>query len=155
MELRVPFVYDADAVSEYTGLKCEDVSLTVQSDADDADINVIVKRFGLTGELPTNLRVPLNVEFAETIDFKSAMNAIREAELAFMEMPADVRERFNHDAGRFVDFASNPDNKDEARKLGLLVDEVVPEPEVPLLVRMVPEDAPGGPVIAPGARVDQ
>lgn len=141
--IRVPFDYDTVAVSDATGLECKDVSLTIQADKDDADINTLVKRFGLSGELPTNVRIPLQSDFMEVMTFKDAQNALIEAELAFMEMPADVRERFNHDAGKFVEFASNPDNKDEARKLGLLIpEEVVPE-VVPVAVRVV-QEAPSG-----------
>ena len=47
--------YDADAVSEETGLQCNDISKTRQADAKDADINNIVRSFGVTGTLPVLL----------------------------------------------------------------------------------------------------
>jgi len=138
--VRGAFNYDYDDVSTATGLRCVDETLTVQADKEECDINTLVKRFGLTGELPTNLRVPVNADFVAALDFKDAMNVIRESEVAFMGMPADVRSRFNHDAGKFVDFASDPANIAEMRKLGLAVPEAVPAaaPE-PMLVRVVPE----------------
>lgn len=138
--VRGAFNYDFDDVSTATGLRCVDETLTVQADKDECDINTLVKRFGLTGEMPVNLRVPVNADFVAAVDFKDAMNVIRESEVAFMEMPADVRARFNHDAGNFVDFASNPANVAEMRKLGLAVPEAVPAaaPE-PMLVRVMPE----------------
>ena len=58
MFFRTPYNYDRDAVSHETGLVCDDPSLAVQSDADDCDINVIVRRFGLTGTMPMSGRVP-------------------------------------------------------------------------------------------------
>ena len=101
-------------------MSCEEgSSLTVQSERDDADINVIVRRFGLTGQLPQNVGAPLNVEFLEVFDFQSAMNVIRQAEESFMAMPAEVRARFQNDAARFVDFCSDEKNRAEAIKLGL------------------------------------
>jgi len=85
--VRSPYNYDVAAASRESGLECLDESLAVQSEAEDADINTIVKRFGLTGQLPENVRVPLASDFTEAMDFKSAMNAIRAAQESFAEMP--------------------------------------------------------------------
>lgn len=109
---------DFDDRSEKTGLACEDKSLAVQSDADDADINTIVRRFGLTGQLPQNVRVPMQDDFVEAMSFQEAQNAMIDADRSFMRMPADVRARFQNDPGQFVEFCSNPDNLEEMRKLG-------------------------------------
>lgn len=117
--LRTPFNYNADDVSLETGLNCEDASLTIQSMAEDADINVIVKRFGISGTLPQSVVPPTYADYSDVMDYHTAMNAIRKADEAFMAMPADVRTRFNNDAGYFVDFCSKPENLDELRKLGL------------------------------------
>lgn len=121
--IRVPFMYDIEGVSESTGLKCEDASLTVQADAEEADINVLVKRFGLTGTMPVLERVPLNADFVGNISYQDALNALRAADEAFMELPAEVRQRFNHDAGAFVDFVSDEKNREEVRKMGFLSEE--------------------------------
>lgn len=148
MAFKVPFVrsaynYDRRLVSRATGLKCEDPSLTVQSDAEDADINTIVKRFGLTGQLPSNVRVPLASDFVDIVDFKSAMNALRSAQESFDVMPADVRARFLNDPQVFVEFCTETKdgvlvNLEEMRKLGLAVPKAAdsPPPE-PISVRVV------------------
>ena len=47
------------------------------------------------------------------------MNVIRAAEEAFNAMPADVRDRFQNDPGRFLEFANDASNYDEALKMGL------------------------------------
>lgn len=120
--------YDVDAESLATGLTCEDPSLAVQSEKDDADINVIVKRFGITGHLPQGMVPPSFQDFTEVFDFRSAIEAVREAEGKFMQLPADVRSRFRNDPQEFVAFCSEltPDgsalkNLEEMRKLGLAV----------------------------------
>lgn len=123
--------YDMDEISEATGLRCSDRSLTQQEFKDESDINVIVKRAGLTGELPQGVMIPFNADFEGVMDFKDAMNMVVQAKSAFMEMPADLRDRFQNDPGRFVDFVSMEENRDEARKWGLLVP---PEPVVPVSV---------------------
>lgn len=126
--LRLPYAYDTDEVSLETGLFCEDDSLAVQSEAEDCDINVIVARFGLTGQLPQGVRIPSYGDFVGVSDYQSALHAIMEADASFYEMPAEVRSRFNNDPAAFVEFCSDAANLEEMRKLGLAVPE---EPVIP------------------------
>lgn len=116
---RAPGKYDTDIVSEETGLQCLDDTLTVQSDKDQCDINILVKQFGLTGTMPMLERLPITQDFVSNLDYKDALNALRDADAAFMELPADLRKRFEHDPGQFVQFCSDPANMDEIIKLGL------------------------------------
>lgn len=118
--VRSPFNYDVDEHSNDTGLHCKDDSLTVQADTEDTDINVIVRRFGITGELPQNVRVPLSAEFVDIMDYHSALNQVIAADKAFMSMPAEIRTRFNHDPAELIKFVENPANRDEAIKLGIV-----------------------------------
>lgn len=111
--------YDTDLVSLDNGLICLDRSLTVQSEKEDADINVIVERFGLTGHLPENVRVPQSGDFVAVSDYKSAMDAVHAAQESFMRFPADVRARFDHDPGSLISFVEDPANYDEAVRLGI------------------------------------
>lgn len=118
--VRNPYNYDVDAASEESGLRCEDPSLAVQSARDEVDINTIVRRFGLTGQLPEDLRAPTYGDFVGVNDYHSAMNAVAKANEAFEEMPAEVRARFQNDPAEFVAFCSDEKNRDEMKKLGLL-----------------------------------
>lgn len=124
---RHAYNYDVAAVSDETGLKCEDESLTLQSQAQEADINVIVKRFNVTGVLPSGIRMPTYGDFTGVADYREALDAVNAAERSFMELPAAVRKRFDNDPAAFVDFCSDPANLEEARKLGLAVPEKVKE----------------------------
>lgn len=126
MHLRHGMSDDFDQSSEDSGLRCRDPSLTVQSQAEEADINVIVRRFGVTGVLPEGVRAPVYQDFLHVFDFQSAMNAVRGAQESFDKMPADVRKRFANDTQQFVVFCSDPGNIDELRKLGLAIPAVVP-----------------------------
>lgn len=119
--LRAPFNYDVDKASEESGLSCDpDEGMTQQQFADECDINKIVERFGLTGALPENLRMPVSGDFTGVTDFHSAMNIVRLAEEEFMRVPAKVRERFANDPGALMAFLDDPGNRDEAVKLGLV-----------------------------------
>lgn len=119
--LRTPYNYDVDEASDASAVVCDDPSLAQQHARDECDINVIVKRFGLTGELPSNVRAPRYGDFSDAVDYHTALNAVRAADEAFMQLPADVRIRFNNDAGAFVDFVSDDANRVEAEKLGLVL----------------------------------
>lgn len=143
--VRSAFNYDADRVSNETGLVCLDPSRAKQEFKEETDINTIVERFGLTGELPDpgSVKAPLEGDFHEVYDFQSAMNVVRAAEEAFEAMPAEVRAEFNNDPARFMDFFHNPENRARAEKLGLVVPRETPAPPEPVAVRVVTDD-PGG-----------
>lgn len=116
--------YDTNAASDETGLACPEPTLAQQQFKEDSDINTIVKRFKITGELPTNVRMPTYQDFEGVFDFQSAMNAVAQAGEAFDEMPAEIRTRFHNDPAEFVDFCSKEDNRAEAIKMGLVMPKV-------------------------------
>lgn len=118
--VRNPYNYSTDDVSRETGLRCDDLSLAVQAEAEDADINTIVKRFGLTGQMPQNVRVPMSGDFTGISDYHSAVNTMLAAEDAFMKMPADIRARFKHDPAELIAFCEDSANRAEAEKLGIV-----------------------------------
>lgn len=118
---RTGYNYDRDDVSRETGLSCDpEEGLTQQQFAEECDINTIVKRFGLTGELPNGIAMPQSGDFTGVTDFHEAMNLVRKAEESFMELPADIRYRFANDPGRVMEFLNDEKNREEAVKLGIL-----------------------------------
>lgn len=124
---RTGFNYDTDAASNESALLCLDESLAVQSEAEEADINTIVKRFGLGVPLPTGVVMPVYGDFTGISDYQSALNLINQANDGFMSFPADVRARFDNNPANMIAFLENDANRDEASKLGLLV---TPSPAV-------------------------
>lgn len=118
--IRTAHNYDMDKASEEHGTANNEPSMAKQSFAEEVDINTIVKRFGLTGELPTNIRMPTYGDFTEALDYHQALNAIARANEAFDAMPAEVRARFHNNPGEFVDFCEKAENREEAIKLGLI-----------------------------------
>lgn len=129
--IRTPYNYDRDLASEETGLRCEDSSLAQQHQKEEADINTIVRRFGLTGELPSNVRMPVYGDFTEVGTYQECLNAVKAADLAFAQMPADVRARFHNNAEEFVAFCLDENNREEAEKLGLVNPKPVEKPVEP------------------------
>lgn len=129
------------------GVDCEsaDDGKTRQEFRDESDINFLMKRYENTGIPPwkDGAPPPQYLDVSVVPDFQSAMNAVIDAENAFMSLPATVRKEFDNDPVRFVEFASevNEDgsskNIAELRKWGLAPP---PEPvKAPLDVRVVPD----------------
>lgn len=139
--LRAYGSYDPNVASDEAGLECLDPSLAIQSQKDDADINTIVRNFGITGKMPENVRIPTYGDFEFVGSYQDALHAVREADASFMQLPADVRSRFENNPQNFLDFVSNPDNAEEMRMLGLANKPVVPE-VIP--VRVIADAPPTG-----------
>jgi len=112
---------DLASNSAASGLTCLDPSRAIQSQKEEADINTIVRNFGVTGKLPQGVRVPSYGDFSGVEDYQEALAAIRDADASFMAMPASVRDRFGNNPARFVEFCSDSANLEEMRKLGLAV----------------------------------
>lgn len=118
---------------ELTDVFCLDESKTVQSFAQDCDINVLVKRFGITdGAVPPVALDPRFFgDFSDALDFRESWDAVRVAEERFGQLPAELRERFGNDPLRLWDFVNNPQNEEKAIELGLLAkSQPVPAPKV-------------------------
>lgn len=118
--VRAPGNYDVDEASNETALHSFDESKTQQQFKEEVDINTIVRRFGLTGEMPSDIRVPQYGDFSNVVDYQSALNAVIAADESFMSMPAEVRSRFANDPQKLLEFLAVDSNRDEAIKLGLV-----------------------------------
>lgn len=136
--IRSPYNYDLLAASDEATVANSLPSLTVQSQTEDADINTIVRRFGITGQVPQGARPIMFGDFDQVVDFKSAQDAVIQARESFMQQPAEVRSRFGNDPQAFLEFCSASrdgqalDNLEEMRRLGLAVPAPpAPSPAVP------------------------
>lgn len=120
--------YDTHAASLSHAKRPAGEMITDQSGKDDADINVLVRRFGVTALASDVPMPPALADFStQVFDFHSSMNQIRAAEESFAALPAAVRSRFSNDPHLFVNFCSEVTedgtlaNLDEMRKFGLAV----------------------------------
>ena len=127
---RSPYNYDVDLASDKHGLKCEDPSLTQQQFKEESDINTIVDRFMKSGVMPNPVNMPQYIDYEGVFDFQSAMNTVRQADENFMRMDAKIRARFNNSPQEFLEFFGNPENVEEAIRLGLATPIAVAETKV-------------------------
>ena len=115
-----------------------DKSRTQQHFRDAADINNIVSKFMKSGVLgdPTrrSSRAPMWGDFSN-VDFQSSMEMVASVKNGFELLSSEIRSKFDNNPSNLLEFLSDPENRDEAVKLGLL------PPLPPKVVEDVPEAA--------------
>lgn len=95
-------------------------SRTKQSHKDETNINKIVAKYKKTGILPALIKQnPAYGDFTAVPDYQESLNRVIFAQEQFNGLSAAVRKRFNNDPGEFLEFASNPENKETLYDLGL------------------------------------
>lgn len=95
-------------------------SKTQQHFRDECDVNNIINRFMKTGMLP---QIQADFDFADVSDhmsFEESANLVAHVKEAFMELPSELRKRFDNDPAQVISFLADPANLDEAVQLGLL-----------------------------------
>lgn len=105
-----------------------DPPLTQQHFKESADLNEIVRRFGIhDGAINTAQIDPAYFgDFSSVPDFREALEQTRLAQEHFDALPAELRNRFHNDPVLLYEFVTNAANEEEAVKLGLLARMVNP-----------------------------
>lgn len=146
MRFRLPYdEIEADKARGVTAVENDMPSLTQQSFRDDADLNVLLERFGVREAM--NRIVPVDPrfygDFSNAVDLRDVLDVAREAQHHFMDLPAKLRERFQNDPAKLWEFVNDRDNHDECVRLGLLKREEAPPP-VTVTEPVKPEAPPAG-----------
>lgn len=93
---------------------------TQQHFAQEADINVIIERFKRTGHLPDTASGGGQYLDISSMDFLAMQNQLVSVKTRLARLPAKVRNRFDNSPAAMLAFIEDPENAEEARKLGLL-----------------------------------
>lgn len=113
MELRTPYNYDREEVSKNTALVCDDETLTQQNFKDDADLNVMIRKYGVLPVQEVNWN-----EFDSTVipaDYHQLQNKLIEADQAFMSLPAELRNEVNNDPAELLALISQREAEAKAQ----------------------------------------
>lgn len=85
----------------------------------ECDINFIVDQYQRTGAIyHFNTRQP-QYGFAEAVDFREALEIVKQGQSVFDALPSSLRSKFENDPARFLEFVQNPANAEEMAQLGL------------------------------------
>lgn len=100
----------------------DEPTMAQQQFKDEVDINNIMDKYIKAPNPQIFVRNGKGVygDFTKTKDFQSSLDAILEAEDAFMSLDAKIRSRFENDPGKLLKFLEDPRNLEEASKLGLV-----------------------------------
>jgi phage internal scaffolding protein len=102
-------------------------SMTQQHFQEETEINNILRSHDRNGVIEHIHRGnAIYADFSEITDLSDALHQIKEAQAEFLNIPSKIREKFQNDAGQFFKFASDPNNLDQLREMGL----ANPEPSV-------------------------
>lgn len=115
-----------------------------QSFKDECDINRIMKKASKTGVVDWLARNEPRYADVSEYDFMTSMQTIATANEMFAELPSAVRRRFHNEPAELLAFLHDPDNTEEAIRLGLAVAREVPKVPEPMAVRIVSEEKPPG-----------
>lgn len=109
-----------------------DPGFTVQSQRDEADINKIVQRLQKgANSVRINGKEPFYGDVSDISGLQEALIVVQKSNDLFLQYPAELREKFDNDPVKFVEFMENPDNLDEAIKLGLAEPRPADQPPAP------------------------
>lgn len=107
--------------SSKPGITFEKPSLTQQHFKDECDINNIIERFTRTGLLPQYPGEDMQYgDYTTSVDYHEAMTIVAQAKQQFEALPSSVRDKFDNDPAKMLDFVSKKENIEESVKLGLL-----------------------------------
>lgn len=125
--IRTQYNLDQKENSDHTGITFLDKSLTQQQFKDMADINVIFGKYLETNEIP-QIEGMAYGDFTGIFDFQTAMNAVRAAEESFQTLPARIKNRFDNNPQKLVEFINDESNREEAEFLKLVKPKETPLP---------------------------
>lgn len=147
--VRNPYNYDTLSVSDSTALRCPEPTKTQQQFKDDADVNILLERFGAGQQIPLAARQPIwGMDFTHDYDFQRAFRAVEAAREGFDDLPAKIKNRFDNDPGKLLKFLEDESNREEAIFLG-----IIPKPDTtpaPATIAQAPSPASGSPATPSG-----
>ena len=143
--MRFKTIYDT--VHEKEGIKFSQPSMTVQSEKDNCDINVIMNRYATCGTpLPIRQDVePVYADVAELGDYMENFQRCKQAEEMFNALPSALRKELDNNPANLLPFIQNESNKERCYEYGLLNRPVVEAPKAPV----VDNGGSGAPAPAP------
>ncbi len=101
--------------------------LTKQSEKDSTDVNLIMDSWVQAGAAVAgymNAAPGSYGDFSSGIDYHAALDAVKEADVAFMALSPKIRSHVKNDPGEYLDMMFDPARREEVEQLGIVDSEV-------------------------------
>lgn len=112
-----------DTYYEKEGIKFKEPSMTVQSEKDNCDINVIMNRYATCGT-PLPFRSdgvePVYADVSELGDYMENFQKCKQAEEMFYNLPSSLRKELDNNPANLLSFVQDEKNRERCYEYGLL-----------------------------------
>lgn len=119
--MRFKTIYDTYKVKD--GVKFSEPTMTVQSEKDNCDINVIMNRYATCGT-PLPVRQdglqPVYADVSDLGDYMENFNKCKQAEDMFNKLPSALRKELDNNPANLLPFIQDDANKERCYEYGLL-----------------------------------
>jgi len=93
--------------------------LTEQNHKDETDINNIVRKYNKTGLIDHLNQFEKQYGDMTGYDYQDAMNTVAAANTMFEGLPSAIRNKFDNDPAKFINFVDDESNADKLVEMGL------------------------------------
>ena len=134
-----------DTYEEKQGIIFKEPTMTVQSEKDNCDINVIMNRYATCGTpLPyrTDGVQPVYADVSELGDYMENYQRCKQAEEMFNNLPSALRKELDNNPANLLPFIQDEKNKERCYEYGLLNKPAVEAPQTPVVAPSVPVSVP-------------
>lgn len=134
-----------DTYEEKQGIIFKEPTMTIQSEKDNCDINVIMNRYATCGT-PLPYRSdgvqPVYADVSELGDYMENFHRCKQAEEMFNNLPSALRKELDNNPANLLPFIQNEKNKERCYEYGLLNKPIMEAPQAPVVAPSVSVGAP-------------
>lgn len=141
--MRFKTIYDT--YKEKQGIIFKEPTMTIQSEKDNCDINVIMNRYATCGTpLPyrTDGVQPVYADVSDLGDYMENFQRCKQAEEMFNALPSTLRKELDNNPANLLPFIQDEKNKERCYEYGLLNKPAVEAPQAPVVAPSLPVSVP-------------
>lgn len=134
-----------DTYQEKEGIIFKEPTMTIQSEKDNCDINVIMNRYATCGTpLPyrTDGVQPVYADVSELGDYMENYQRCKQAEEMFNNLPSALRKELDNNPANLLPFIQDKKNESRCIEYGLINKPVMETPQTPVVAPSVPDSVP-------------
>lgn len=146
-----------DTYEEKQGIIFKEPTMTIQSEKDNCDINVIMNRYATCGTpLPyrTDGLEPVYADVSELGDYMENFQRCKQAEEMFNALPSALRKELDNNPANLIPFIQDKKNESRCIEYGLINKPIVEAPKAPVVVNPNPANPVSGDASNPIVHTD-